>query len=115
HGVAFPVFPSATLNPNLGKPIPGNVDWHNFRLHFPKDAVLVRTLSLGNRRVETQLLHFDGVDWHPYSFAWRDDQSDAELVPADGAEKDIDLGGARKHSWQFHSRTQCLSCQSSCE
>ena len=30
-----------------GKPIPGMVDWHNFRMHFPKDAVLVRTISLG--------------------------------------------------------------------
>jgi len=22
------------------------VDWHNFRMHFPKNAVLMRTLSL---------------------------------------------------------------------
>ena len=61
----------------------------------PKDAVLVKTtrrdvLVAGRevrRRVETQLLHFDGVDWRGYTFAWRDDQTDADLVPADGAEK----------------------------
>src|SRR6202040_402846 len=55
HWVAFPGESSATLYPNNGKPIPLNVDWHNYRIHVPKDAVLVRTLSLANRRVETQL------------------------------------------------------------
>ena len=58
-------------------------------MHFPKDAVLLRTLSLGGRRMETQLLHYDGMDWHGYTFAWRDDQTDADLVPADGAEKEV--------------------------
>ena len=49
----------------------------------------MRTLSLAGRRLETQLLHYDGVDWHAYTFAWRDDQADADLVPADGAEKEV--------------------------
>lgn len=110
HWAAFPNGSSATLH-EKGRPIPGNVDWHNFRLHFPKDASLVRTLSLNGRRVETQLLHFDGVDWRGYSFAWRDDQSDADLVPTDGAEKEIP-GDKRGRTWQFHSRSQCLSCHS---
>jgi putative heme-binding domain-containing protein len=121
HWVAFPGTSAATLYPH-GKPIPGNVDWHGFRMHFPKDAVLLRTISLdttaGPRRVETQLLHFDGVDWHGYTFAWRDDQSDADLVPADGAEKllsvrdSVSPAGKREHVWQFPSRTQCLACHS---
>jgi putative heme-binding domain-containing protein len=111
HWVAFPGRSSATLHA-AGKPIPGMVDWHNFRMHFPRDAVLVRTLSLGGRRLETQLLHFDGVDWHPYTFAWRDDQADADLVAQDGAEKEVRLG-KEKRVWQFHSRSQCMSCHSS--
>src|SRR6516162_7517066 len=57
HWVAFPSESSATLYKE-GRPVPGMVDWHNFRLHFPKDAVLVRTVSLAGRRLETQLLHF---------------------------------------------------------
>src|SRR5205807_7112170 len=89
HWVAFPGPSGATLYPGDGKPIPGMVDWHNFRLHFGKDAVLVRTISLNGRRLETQLLHFDGIDWHAYSFAWRDDRTDADLVPSDGAEKEV--------------------------
>jgi putative heme-binding domain-containing protein len=88
------------------------VDWHNFRLHFPKDAVLARTISLGGRRLETQLLHFDGLDWRGYTYAWRDDQTDADLVPADGAEKEIGEGN-HKRVWQVHSRSQCLTCHSS--
>jgi putative heme-binding domain-containing protein len=88
------------------------VDWHNFRMHFPKDAVLMRTMSLNGRRLETQLLHFDGIDWHAYSFAWRDDQSDADLVPADGSEKEIP-DGKHHRFWQFPSRSQCMSCHNS--
>src|SRR5262249_8436803 len=63
-------------------------------------------------RVETQLMHFDGEDWNAYTFAWRDDQTDADLVPADGNEKEVRLG-KETHVWQFHSRSQCLSCHSS--
>lgn len=111
HWAAFPGTSSATLY-KYGKPIPGNVDWHNFRLHFPKDGVLMKTICLCGRRIETQILHFDGVDWHPYSFAWRDDQSDADLVAADGMEKEVP-DRKQKRTWQFHSRSQCMSCHNS--
>lgn len=111
HWVAFPGESAATLYTDP-KPIRGMVTWHNFRMHFPKDAVLVRTLTLAGRRLETQLLHFDGVDWHPYSFAWREDQTDADLVPADGDEKEVRVAGEGTRPWQFHSRSQCLSCHS---
>jgi putative heme-binding domain-containing protein len=111
HWVGFPGMSSATLYPK-GKPIPVMVDWHSFRIHFGKDAVLVRTVSLNSRRLETQILHFDGVDWHAYTYAWRDDQADADLVSADGGEKEV-WDGKQKRVWQFHSRTQCMSCHSS--
>src|SRR5439155_17123175 len=125
HWVALPGLSSVTLYPGDGKPVPGLVSWHNFRMHFPRDAVLLRTLSLGGRRLETQLLHFEGVDWRPYTFAWRDDQSDADLVPADGDEKEVrdpapltppppgEKGrGERTRVWQYLSRSQCMSCHS---
>lgn len=111
HWVAFPGESSATLY-GQAKPIPGMVYWHNFRLHFPLNAVLVRTISLSGRRVETQILHYDGEDWQPYTYAWRDDQVDADLVPSDGAEKEVP-DGSQKRLWQFHSRSQCRSCHSS--
>lgn len=108
--VALPGRSAVTLHPPPGKPVPGLVYWHNFRMHFPKDAVLVRTLSLAGRRVETQLLHFEGADWRAYTYAWRDDQADADLVPADGTDQEVPAPGGGKRLWQFHSRSQCMLC-----
>ena len=102
------------------RPLPGQVHWHNFHLQFPPDAVLVKTLSIrtdqGRRRIETQILHHDGEDWRGYSYWWRDDQSDADLVPAEGLERTFTvpdaqvLGGRRQWFWQVPSRAQCLAC-----
>jgi putative heme-binding domain-containing protein len=113
--------------------LPGQVFWHEFRTQFPPGAVLVKTISLdvlvGNaqveKRVETQILHCDGEDWRGYTYAWRDDHSDADLVPADGEEKTFTVAtggkaekgnwtptGKREQVWTFHSRTQCMTCHS---
>ena len=112
HLIALPgSSPIDLYPPGEGRPIPGQADWLKFRMTFPTGTVVVKTLSAG-RRIETQILHFDGHDWRPYTFAWRDDQSDADVVPADGAEKTLpafDKGGPPV-DWTFHSRNQCLSC-----
>jgi putative heme-binding domain-containing protein len=110
YWAAFPGRSFVTYYAN-GKPIPGLVYWHNFRMHFPKDAVLLKTLSLAGTRLETQLLHYDGADWRAYTFAWRNDQTDADLVPTDGLEKEFHIGDQRR-VWQFQSRSQCMSCHS---
>ena len=124
HWIALPGTSALTVFPGKGKPIPAAPFGVRTRLHYPKDAVLAKTLRLeseaGNpksvRRVETQLLHFDGVDWRGYTFAWRDDQSDADLVPAEGTEKDFAVrdpafaGGTRRQTWTFPSRNQCFQC-----
>ncbi len=92
---------------------------------FPADAVLVRTLSLPmnsvkptetQRKIETQLLHFNGDAWNAYSYRWNDQQTDANLVEAAGAEQVLSLedaeapGGRRQQTWRFASRTECLRC-----
>ncbi|QEL14244.1 PQQ-dependent sugar dehydrogenase [Limnoglobus roseus] len=105
------------------KAVGNDVDWNKIHMHLPKDGVLVKTLSLemerGNpasrKRVETQILHFDGDAIQGYTYAWRDDQTDADLVPADGAEKsfrvkDPIFGGVRPQTWTFASRVQCGQC-----
>jgi putative heme-binding domain-containing protein len=93
-------------------------------MSFPKDTVLAKTLSLelkagyaaSRRRVETQVLHFDGREFRAYTYAWNDEQSDAALVPADGGEKELTVmdpalpGGKRTLSWTFASQVQCLQC-----
>ena len=97
--VAFPENSSAQLT-------------NDGRWQFPANAVLAKTISLGGQRLETQLLHFDGEDWQPYTYAWRADQTDADLVPADGAEKEVSMGG-QKVVWPLFSRSQCRLCHSS--
>lgn len=81
---------------------------------YPTGTVFVKTLSLGNVRVETQLLHFDGINWQPYSYLWNDEQTDAELVNAEGAETQVQYesldGQVVTTSWKVQNRAQCRSC-----
>lgn len=70
----------------------------------PKDTAAVKTLYLDGRRVETQVLHFDGY-WRGYSFRWNEAQTDADLVPKEGL--DATIGGK---PWRFSSRQECLRC-----
>jgi putative heme-binding domain-containing protein len=91
---------------------------------FPKDGVLARTVSIemergrpeSRRRLETQLLHFDGTAWHGYTYAWNDDQTDAVLVPAAGSDRPLTVidakapGGKRQQTWHYPSRAECMTC-----
>ncbi len=91
---------------------------------FPAGTVLAKTYSLqtetGNagtlRRVETEMLHFDGEQWGAYSYRWNDAQTDAELVPARGADVSFEIkdaaspGGVRRQPWRYFSRAECLRC-----
>jgi putative heme-binding domain-containing protein len=91
---------------------------------FPTNTVLARTLSLeleaghpaSLRRIETQLLHWDGQAWNPYSYQWRSDQSDADLVGNAGTNVTFFVndpsapGGKRSTPWRFMTRAECLRC-----
>src|SRR5205085_1649523 len=50
--------------------------------NFPEGTVLVKTFSLDNQRIETRLLTKQQGQWVGYSYQWKDDQSDADLVEA---------------------------------
>ena len=93
---------------------------------WPKDTVFARTVSLGQlaltpagreKPVETQVLHFDGENWNAYAYRWNEAGTDAELVPAEGAERKMRvaadpnaLDASREYTWRFHSRAECLRC-----
>ena len=91
---------------------------------FPNDTVLVKTLSLdmqqgdpaSRRRVETQILHFDGIELMPYTYQWNDEQTDATLVDASGTERTFEiqdsaaLNGVRQQTWRFSGRAECQRC-----
>jgi putative heme-binding domain-containing protein len=107
---------------NKPKNIPGSqfsraTDW-------PEGAVLIKTLSLDlargdaaiRRRIETQLLHYDGREWLGYTYEWNDDQTDATLVDRLGKSRVLQVadpnapGGRRTQTWRFSSRGECLRC-----
>jgi putative heme-binding domain-containing protein len=124
---------SATAQRWVAVPGDAKIDWRTDDVYqrlqrsFPKDSVLVRTFSLemtadnpgSNRKIETQLLHFDGKEWHAYGYRWRDDQTDADLVEENGAEQRLVIadtsmpGGKRQQTWRFASRAQCMTCHTS--
>jgi uncharacterized repeat protein (TIGR03806 family) len=111
------------------QPAPGSTPgWR-----FPDETVLVKTFSLeleaGNpatrRRLETRLLHkqqFQGTEeygdqyWRGYTYIWNDEQTDAELAPAAGADRQFTIrdpkapGGQRVQAWHFPSRAECTLC-----
>ncbi len=91
--------------------VPGGASpgFANDKIVWPRDSALAKTLSLDGRKVETQVLHFDGWSWNAYSYLWNDDESDADLVPAGGAEKSFRIGG-RERRWSVPPRAACLSC-----
>ena len=84
-------------------------------LELPVGSVLVKTFLLGGRRIETRLLvRFTETSWKGYSYEWRADQSDAEVLAdvSGGLKKPVVGGGAGQDTqlWHFPSRAQCLQC-----
>ncbi|MEZ6129889.1 MAG: PQQ-dependent sugar dehydrogenase [Planctomycetaceae bacterium] len=94
------------------------------RWKFPEGSVLAKTVSIrlqaddpgSTRRLETQILHREGDCWRPYTYAWNDDQTDAELVPAAGFTRPLRIrdanapGGVREQNYRFAARNECQMC-----
>lgn len=124
--IALPGMGGIRTNVKTGAPKDG-VTPVTYTVEWPKDSVLVQTYSyykedLGlnqpnpvqtSKFIETQILHYDGVDWNAYSYRWNEDDSDAELVPAAGEERTVHAGAAWKKQWRFHSRAECIRCHNS--
>lgn len=72
---------------------------------FPPRTVLLKHFILNGQYIETRLFvrHDDGI-WAGYSYRWRDDQTDAELLE-DGLE--APLSG---QLWHYPSRGECIVC-----
>lgn len=114
----------ATTERHLAIPESGTINPAVPQWKYPKDSVFVKTLSLpivdgkskSLRKVETQILHFDGAEWMPYTYQWNDQQTDATLLGAIGSERILSVddplnpGTARQQSWRFSSRAECQRC-----
>ncbi|MCC7375814.1 MAG: PQQ-dependent sugar dehydrogenase [Verrucomicrobiales bacterium] len=91
---------------------------------FPTDTVFLRTVTLPGergqapapRRIESQMLHFDGQGWNGYTYRWNSEQTDGELVPAEGASTRWIIAdpeapdGQREVPWRFQGRAECFRC-----
>lgn len=89
---------------------------------FPKGTVIVKQFDLPVdetnptvlRRVETRfLVHGDDGAWFGFTYKWRADGTDADLLYAgDSASISITQagGGTRLQTWDFPSRSDCLAC-----
>ncbi|GAB5403283.1 MAG: PQQ-dependent sugar dehydrogenase [Aureliella sp.] len=83
---------------------------------YPAGTVFAKTVYAGDRRpgpalgrrIETQVLHFDGVSWQPYSYVWNEEQSDASLVGKAGLNVELEQG----RNYRIHSRSECRACHS---
>ena len=117
--------------PGSGKVAWGKGVWGDDKPAWPKDSVLVRTLSmafasLGPDKewpIETQLLHFDGKQWNAYTYGWNAQHTDAELIGPEGDDRSITVpdtqdmmrnmpahNGVTQQTWHFASRAQCMTC-----
>jgi uncharacterized repeat protein (TIGR03806 family) len=83
---------------------------------FPAGTVLIKHFEIGQeqRRIETrfEVIQESGASYL-VTYRWRADQSDADLVPATGAEELIQFDGDRQQQWYFPTRAQCVACHNS--
>ena len=87
----------------------------------PDQTVLVKTFSLDladgtRKRIETRFLTRQMGEWYGYSYAWNDQESDGELVGAEGMNRTYQIrdssapGGVRDLVWRYPSRVECMVC-----
>jgi uncharacterized repeat protein (TIGR03806 family) len=100
--------------PNDGSPdSPGEqiVFSENGPWEFPVGTVLVKHFELGGRRLETRFI-VKGEDgrFFGFTYKWRPDHSDADLLPSPGLEETIPLPGGGSVVWTFPSRVACFEC-----
>ena len=113
---------------------PHGPEYSDVGWRFPDGTVLVKTFSLemeagqasSSKRLETRLLQYrkmPGNDdeygaqyWYGYTYVWNDDQTDAELLAAEGLDRKLTIkdaaapGGQREQVWRFPSRAECTLC-----
>jgi hypothetical protein len=107
--------------------LPGTsqIDFNTSRgWNFPEGAVLVKTFALdmvagdpsSRRRIETRLMTKQQKEWVGYTYLWNEEQTEAELVESQGADREFLLkeadGSERKLAWHYPSRAECMVCHS---
>ena len=78
---------------------------------FPIGTVLIKHFEISGRRLETRFFvrGSDGT-YFGFTYKWRADNSDADLLPSSPLDETIDLGGGQSIDWHFPGRTECFIC-----
>jgi glucose/arabinose dehydrogenase len=79
--------------------------------HF--DLESTRGVPATARRLETRVLVKTAAGAHGFTYRWNDAQTDATLVPDEGADLALTVvenGAARPQTWRLPSRAECLTC-----
>ncbi len=80
--------------------------------NFPDKTVLVKSFAVeqaaGKKWVETRFFTRQQGEWFGYTYRWNAAGTDADLVPAAGADETLPNG----QKWRYPSRTECLACHS---
>ena len=92
---------------------------------FPDETVLVKSFALettagdppARRWIETRFLTKQAGEWVGYSYPWNDEQTDAELVAAEGLDREYEICDRsrprrKRRTWHYPSRTECMVCHS---
>ncbi|MEO2034779.1 MAG: PQQ-dependent sugar dehydrogenase [Planctomycetaceae bacterium] len=93
---------------------------------YPEGTVFVKHLTLpeGDESgrplpLETQVLHYENGRWHPYSYVWDDTKTDAVLVDAAGADRQLNLNldptaagdsETDERTWHVSAENECRLC-----
>lgn len=100
------------------------IDFHPTKSwSFPDETVLVKSFAVettpgdpsSRKWLETRFLTRQQGEWFGYSYAWNEDQTDAELVEADGRDIEFTVAtdqGEQRRQWRFPSRAECMVCHS---
>jgi mono/diheme cytochrome c family protein len=119
--------PLEKIQVQLKPPGLGNLDENTLRTttgldrwKMPEGSVLFQTFFLGEgdqeRRIETQISLKDRGEWRFLTYRWKDDQTDAALIPENGETAILNVADpsapevTRKQSWHFPGRAECTAC-----
>ncbi|HEX7898180.1 MAG TPA: PQQ-dependent sugar dehydrogenase [Planctomycetota bacterium] len=88
----------------LAVPAGGKIEFGTSRgWAFDNGATLVKTFKRDGRLLETRFLTRQDGEWAGYTYVWNAAQTDAELLGAEGLDRD---------GWHFPSRAECMVCHS---
>lgn len=77
---------------------------------FPVGTVLVKNFLFDDKLVETRLfVRPDSKSWVGYGYQWNEEQTEATVVPNDGATVTFNTG-QREVEWAYPSRYDCMLC-----